>query len=288
MAGQETVHSVCGPLAHSPEDIAYFTRAVLLQEPWYADPKVIPSPWNPDKMAAGTSGVKTFGLIDFDGEVMPHPPIQRALKEVVTGLKAHGHNVVVFPPYDHERGIALVNRVYDADGYKDFRDVLAEGGEPAIPNNARLNNTDAKALTINESWDLQIERYEYQREYMEHWNRQNHEHGKIDAIIMPVSPHAAVTHDDSMYYGYTSITNLLDYSAVVVPVGFADPALDPINSNYQPISDLDAQVWKNYDPIKYAKGPTAVQLVGRRFEEEYMIGLAQQVKDCLIKRDTLN
>lgn len=288
MAGQETVHSVCGPLAHSPEDLAYFTRAVLHQEPWYADPKVVPLPWTSEKMLLGTTGPKTFGIIDFDGLVMPHPPIQRAIREVIAGLNAHGHKVISWPAYDHARGTDIINRVYAADGNIDVMKVIKEGGEPPIPNIAALMGTDIKAATINEAWDLQYEKWEYQREYMEHWNKQNHEHGQVNAFIMPVAPHAAVTHDDYNYYGYTSIINLLDYPSVVVPVGFADPLLDPVDPTYSPISDMDKKVWSNYDPIAYKGGPTAVQVVGRRFEEEYVIGLAQQLKNSLEKRAAMN
>ncbi|CAF5011578.1 unnamed protein product, partial [Rotaria sp. Silwood1] len=39
MAGQATVHSVCGPMAHTAKDLAYFMRSVLEQEPWNYDPK---------------------------------------------------------------------------------------------------------------------------------------------------------------------------------------------------------------------------------------------------------
>lgn len=288
MAGQETVHSVCGPLGHSPEDLAYFVRAVLLQEPWYADPKVVPLPWSPENMLQGTTGPKTFGIIEFDGSVMPHPPIQRALAEVIAGLKAHGHKVITWPTYDHARGVDIIQRIYAADGNEDVKKVIAEGGEPPIPNFTALMGTDVKPATINEAWDLQTEKWDYQREYMEHWNKQNHEHGRVDAFIMPVAPHAAVTHNDYSYYGYTSIINLLDYPSVVVPVGFADPLLDPVNTSYQPISEMDQKVWENYDPVRYANGPTAVQIVGRRFEEEYVIGLAEQVKNAIVKRATLN
>lgn len=281
MEGQETVHSVCGPLGHTAADIAYFVKSVLDQQPWFHDPKVVELPWASETLLSGATGSKTFGYFDFDGTVMPHPPIRRAIKEVVAALQAQGHRVVPWKPFDHARGVDLINKIYAADGNEDVKRVLAEGGEPPIPNFAVLMGTDVKPATVNETWDVQLEKYNYQREHMEYWNRQNTEHGRIDGIIMPVAPHAAVTHNDYSYYGYTSIINLLDYSSVVVPVGFASPEVDPIASSYRPISELDQKVHDNYDPIKYRNGPTAVQIVGRRFQEEYVIGLAQQAESAL-------
>ncbi|KAK5240936.1 Acetamidase, partial [Exophiala xenobiotica] len=45
MEGQETVHSVVGPLAHSVPDLKLFVTSVLQEEPWKYDSKVIPMPW---------------------------------------------------------------------------------------------------------------------------------------------------------------------------------------------------------------------------------------------------
>ncbi|CCG81827.1 putative General amidase GmdA [Taphrina deformans PYCC 5710] len=281
MEGQETVHSVVGPLGHSAEDISFFMKAVLAQEPWFYDPKVVELPWNFLKFEAGAHGTKTFGYFDFDGVVMPHPPIKRAIKEVVAALKAQGHKVVPWKPFDHARGIDIINKVYTADGNEDVTRTLKAGGEPAIPNIVGLLGTDTKAATLNEAWDLQLEKYHYQREHMEYWNQQNLEHGTIDGIIMPVAPHAAVTHNDYFYYGYTAIINILDYPSMVVPVGFASPSKDPVDSHYKPSPGMDHKVYLNYEPAKYENGPTAVQIVGRRFQEEYVIGLAQQVETAL-------
>lgn len=246
------------------------------------DPKVVELPWRTELFEQGASNKKTFAYLEFDGLVMPHPPIQRAIKETVSALRRQGHKVIPWKPFEHSRGVKMINKIYGADGDADIKKTLAEGNEPAIPNIRVLMGEDERpAATITEVWDLQLEKYHYQREYMEHWNQQNAEHGKIDAFIMPVAPHAAVTHNDYIYYGYTSIINLLDYTSVVVPVGFADPAIDLADPSYEPVSSLDKQNWDSYDAEKYRGGPTAVQVVGRRFQEEYVLGLAEQVKSAL-------
>lgn len=73
MEGQETIHSVCGPLAHSVGDLRLFTTAVLEQQPWNFDSKVVPMPWRQaeaDAVKAKVSaGGLTLGYYSCDGNV---------------------------------------------------------------------------------------------------------------------------------------------------------------------------------------------------------------------------
>jgi hypothetical protein len=64
------------------------------------------------------------------------------------------------------------------------------------------------------------------------------------------------------YVGYTSWVNvghfdlyaglclskeqILDWTAATIPVLRADPALDPVEPDYQPRSDIDERVWRQY------------------------------------------
>jgi amidase len=89
MEGQETVHSVCGPLTHSIAglfgthslrqwtdkclDMRLFMTSVLKQEPWKYDSKVIPMPWRQAeedaiKTKISSSGL-TIGYFNCDGNV---------------------------------------------------------------------------------------------------------------------------------------------------------------------------------------------------------------------------
>ena len=72
-------------------------RAILAMEPWMDDPKVIPLPWrkaeeNSVLERARTSGL-VFGVMEWDGVVKPHPPIQRTIKQTVEKLRLEGHEV---------------------------------------------------------------------------------------------------------------------------------------------------------------------------------------------------
>ena len=100
----------------------------------------------------------------------------------------------------------------------------------------------------------------------------------IDGIISPVSAMTACRHDTYKYWGYSGVINLLDFSAVSFPVCNVDKALDPIDSSYQPRSELDRAVWAEYEPEVYHGAPVGLQLIGKRLEEENVIEMAKVVQ----------
>ena len=97
MEGQNIVASVIGPIAHSPSDLQLLVKALVDLKPWEHDPAVVPLPWRGEEQAelwcrTRTSGL-CFGVMAWDGVVMPHPPIQRVINETVAKLRAKGHEV---------------------------------------------------------------------------------------------------------------------------------------------------------------------------------------------------
>jgi amidase len=62
---------------------------------------------------------------------------------------------------------------------------------------------------------------------------------ELDAIVAPITPTAAIRHNQFKYYGYQSVINLLDFTSVVVPVTYADKGLDPKQEHFKPLSDMD-------------------------------------------------
>jgi amidase len=47
LEGQESVRSMPGPMAHSPEDLELVMKVYLASEPWQFDPAVLRLPWIP-------------------------------------------------------------------------------------------------------------------------------------------------------------------------------------------------------------------------------------------------
>lgn len=209
---------------------------------------------------------------------MPHPPILRGIQLVVNALQRAGHTVVEWQPYKHKYAVDLIDSIYAADDGEDIRNALNLSGEPFIPNIADTYSPGVKEkIDLNAMWDIQIKKYEYQQEYLAIWMERN----EINAWIHPVAPHAAIRHNQYKYYGYTSVINLLDYPAVVVLVTFAEKEIDIKDLNYKAINDLDMQVHNDYQADVYSGAPVAVQIIGRRLQDEYVIGLAEQVGKAL-------
>ncbi|KAK8038034.1 hypothetical protein PG994_014801 [Apiospora phragmitis] len=98
---------------------------------------------------------------------------------------------------------------------------------------------------------------------------------------MPVAPHAAVIPGKFYHTAYTEAMNLLNYSAVVIPVTKADKDLDLVNKSYQPLNAADQKNWDAYDQENYHGGPVGVQIVGRKFEEEKVWAIAKIVSAAL-------
>lgn len=303
MEGQETVHSVVGPITHSVPDMRLFVQSVLEQEPWKHDSKVIPMPWRQSEHDATvkkiTSDKLTLGFFNNDGVVMPHPPILRGVDKVVSTLRENGHEVIDWKPHKHDYAVDLIQGIYASDAGKDIHTVLSASGEPAIPNINDLVDPSISGADITKLWDVQLQKWKFQMEYIEEWNKLEEKLGKeMDAFIMPITPTAAIRHNQFKYYGYASAINLLDFTSVVVPVTFADKNLDKKNERFKPMNDMDKQVQEECkfsecprsrtatdkitdDAEAYHGAPVAVQIVGRRLTEEKIMAIAEEIGKLL-------
>lgn len=67
----------------------------------------------------------------------------------------------------------------------------------------------------------------------------------VDGFFTAIAPWAAVMPSKYTYLGYSVFVNLLDYTAVSVPVTKADKTIDVVPSNYKPLSDADKVVYEN-------------------------------------------
>jgi hypothetical protein len=72
---------------------------------------------------------------------------------------------------------------------------------------------------------------------------------ELDAIIAPITPTAAIRHNQFKYYGYATAINVLDFTSVVVPVTFADKNIDVKTADFVPLNDLDALVHQECETL---------------------------------------
>ncbi|KAK4244361.1 amidase signature domain-containing protein [Corynascus novoguineensis] len=253
MIGHETIESVIGPMGRCVADLRLLLQAILGAEPWRADPKVLRLPWREceerearEKLA---SKKLTLGVLRNDGLVTPHPPVKRVVDEAVRKLEARGYEVIEWAPPAHSEGFGIAWSAFFADGGKDIHSQLSLSGEPAVPDLA-MNFGDKPGHlrpneTVNELWDTQRRRYEYQARYLQYWEStaaQTSTGEPVDAILVPVAPTVGYERGRGLYPGYTTVYNVLDYSAAVVRAGRADAARDLPYDKFEPQGDLDATI----------------------------------------------
>lgn len=297
--GQEHVPSAIGPMTRSLSSATTIMRCVLEAKPWLLDPKVVPIPWRQDEYEQIQSRPLTVGILADDGVVKVHPPIQRALKELESKIKAAGHEVVQWDPSGHRECIEIMvsthppfetlsvadfnkDLFYTADGGEDIRrDVLA-GGEPFIPHVEALIKRGS-AISVYEYWQLNKRKIAAQNAYNDKWNSiKGPDSGRVvDVILMPTMPHTAVPHRTCRWVGYTKIWNFLDYTALSFPAGTVEASKDPEQADYEPRNGYDAWNWKLYNATTMDGHPVGLQIVGRRFEEEKVLGAAAVIEEIM-------
>lgn len=70
-----------------------------------------------------------------------------------------------------------------------------------------------------------------------------------------------------------------------MPVTHVDPVKDalPSDFNFKKLNGVAKGAYKHYDAEKMAGLPVAVQVVGRRLEEEKVLAIMERVEDALDK-----
>lgn len=105
--GAEQIVPTIGPLSTSLEGVKLFTKTLIDAKPWLKEPSLLPFPWKEEDNFAGRK-LRVAVLWD-DGVVKPHPPVTRALQQVVDKLKEQGNvEIVEWKPYKHDLAWEIV------------------------------------------------------------------------------------------------------------------------------------------------------------------------------------
>jgi amidase len=193
-------------------------------------------------------------------------------------LEASGNTIVSWDPPLHRDLSACIDKAYFLDGGAEYTDILAAGNEPATPlMKWILKKGSPKAHSAAESWKLNSLRNTLQISYAAQWNAAG-----IDAILCPANASVASAHGESTYWGYSSVFNILDYSAAIFPVGTVK-GTDTWNRyprfSKEHLSEEDARFEGYYEagPEKYKDAPVCLQLVTRRYREEILLEIVERV-----------
>ncbi|KAJ5806107.1 Amidase [Penicillium pulvis] len=278
--GQEHVPSAVGPMTRDLQSLSYITRLVTNARPWDSDPRCTPLPWNETTFDEIQTRPMVIGLIMDDGVVRVHPPIARALEELAVKLKSAGHEILVWDTSDHAACIELMDLYYTADGGEDIRRDVAAAGEPYIPHVEVLVNR-GKPISVYDYWQLNKRKFAAQKKYLDKWSTVRSPSGKpVDVLLGPTLPHTTVPHRKFRWVGYTKIWNFLDYPAVTFPVDKVRADRDQLaTEDYTPRNALDEWNWNLYDAEKIVGYPVNLQIIGRKLEEEKVLGAATAIEN---------
>ncbi|EEQ92593.2 general amidase [Blastomyces dermatitidis ER-3] len=288
MDGQNSLNSVVGPLATTAGGLKLLFQSILSQKPWLQDPLAVELPWRDEveqevlsliKNSAAGQGQLSFGLMSSDGYVQPLPPVARALRIMTATLMKLGHKVIEWKPPSHKRAEELAITIYTLDGGTDAHYQFSLSGEAPIPElSVFFSGVPNPQKTAHQIAAINVTKREYQKEYMEYWNSTAELTGTgrpVDGLLCPVAVFPAARRGKTNYLNYTMFVNVLDYSSIVIPVTTADKAVDILDAGYTPLNDTDKAIHDEYDAEIYDCAPVGLQLVGRRFQEEKLIALAE-------------
>ncbi|OQO01796.1 hypothetical protein B0A48_12269 [Cryoendolithus antarcticus] len=256
--------------------------AIVDAEPWSADAQCPRLPWRNDCVEEYSTRPLTIGLMLDDGVVKVHPPIERLFRELVSKLQEAGHDVVQWDVGLNAECVEIMDAYYTADGGEDIKQAVAEGGESFIPHVKALIER-GPAISVYEYWKLNRRKVAAQQAYHEMWNNARSSKGRpIDIILTPTMAHTSLPHRKCRWVGYTKLFNLLDYTAMSFPVGRVSKRLDSVSTDdYVPRNAYDAWNWAQYDSESMDGHHVGLQLVGRRYEEEKVLGAAIHIEKLL-------
>ncbi|ORY68601.1 amidase [Pseudomassariella vexata] len=311
MPGQEGIPSVYSPMTRTLNDLTYFTRSLISMQPWKYDPSVHPLPWRPEMEQEFAEKKKLrVGVMRTDGVVDPSPACIRALEKAEAALKAQGHEIVEINPPSPYEALHLGAHLLNADGCQMLKSFFRYGEweDPGARQMSFLMNLprpikyiyylwvkyvrrddiwaglikDWHAKSAFKNWKLVSKREAYKVKWFDWWNSVN-----VDFLLTPPNATPAVPHDgmkDAVSScGYTFLFNLLDYTCGIVPILHVDKNLDklPADFNIKKLNGVAQGAYKLYDAEAMHGLPVAVQIVGRRLEEEKVLAIMKRVEDAL-------
>ncbi|SMR41376.1 unnamed protein product [Zymoseptoria tritici ST99CH_1E4] len=319
MPGQEGIPSVFSPMARTLLDLTYFTRSFIQMKPWTYDQSVHPIPWNADTEHEFLDKKKLkIGIMRTDEVVDPAPACSRALQMAADALSAQGHEVFdVTPPSPYE-AMVIASNLLNADGTRTFRSYFRTGetddaGAREFGRYMRLprflkwfyyayvkyikrDSIWAGLLehwhekSAYENWQWVYKREVYKANFHAWWNEFGTKGDGMDVMLTPPNATPAVPHDGmkdaASSCGYTFLFNLLDYTCGILPVTHVDASKDvlPASVNVKKMNGVARGAYKHYDAAKMAGLPVAVQVVGRRLEEEKVLAVMKRLEDALESR----
>lgn len=302
--GYEGLINVASPMARTLTDLRFFTNAMMETTPADYDYALIPLPWRAD---ASVPPKPKVGVLKMD-EFIPLTKAQgRALDMAVDALRKQGSEIVPFKLPEHPSVYNDVEfKLNAADGMYQLTRYLLPGEHTEwiaaqIQNYLwwprwlrktwewalRFCGYDEKAhmlslcdnYSVLSYYDVVHKRNTLRKSFREAWKRAG-----IDFLITAPHPSPAVPNNNPEILTtilYTTLFNLLDYPAGIVPVSRVAADLDA--GDYPSFSGETQIIHDLYDAKKMAGLPTAVQVAGMRYRDEETLAAMAFTEDALHK-----
>ncbi|KZV61549.1 amidase [Peniophora sp. CONT] len=284
-----------GPMGASLSNLKLLMQVTLSRQPSLQDPKVIELPWRTEcydeVIDRARTGGLVFGLLMSDGVVTPQPPVSRALNELQSRLEAAGHEIIPWTPPSHADAASIQGTIFVSEGGQAIHKTLSLSGEP--PNQLvkdYFGEAPRPGLSASELFAANERRYQYQQAYAKYWNETRNitKSGRaVDFVLLPAFPASCFRPGQSgMYLGYTTIANCLDYTAAVLPVSRVNKTIDLPNLSFVPLDKRDQLIQSFYEPEDFDGSPIAVQIMGRRLQEEQVLAVASVIDELVRSSST--
>ncbi|KAL2841043.1 amidase signature domain-containing protein [Aspergillus pseudoustus] len=273
--------TVTGFLGRSVRDVRFFAKLSANAKPWEKDPFLYPHPWQ--SLALPDAKRLRIGVWSSNGFLHLHPPVQRGFKTAQDRLRGAGVELVEFHGPDISEVWELQKEWTELQDMSYLRELLStEPHTEIVKATAIITKKDPPPqVTVEYIHSMNGRISGILRAMHEAWN----DGGGIDALLWVTAPHTAVPFDKYTYLGFTGLFNLIDWPAMALPLGlFADKEIDR-KTPVKPLSPLDAEIQELYDLDMFHGLPLSVQLVGRRFEDEKLLGVSQVVHDIIKSSD---
>lgn len=271
-AGELNIDVCTGPLACSLRDIDLFMHVLTSSNQHLIDPRVIPIPWTGLSTPLPTP-IK-LGIMSSDGAITPQPPVLRALEWAESLLSSSTlFTLKPYTPYNSAEAISHIRRMYYPDGALPVKAALSAAAEPMFPLTADIISSaesDAE-LTASDIIAERLTRDAFRAAFAQHWNKQD-----VDFVLCPVHVGPASAHDQALYWNYTALWNFVDYPGAVFPTpirvenGEKGKGYDV---GWKPLSREDQEVKEMWERNDYVGAPICLQLVGRRYADNGVVGV---------------
>lgn len=255
LSGLPTASGSIGIMSADFGGVSTMFKCLLDSKPWASDMDVLELPWRQEKIDAirrrkssnGSSadGKLVFGVMESDGHVKPHPSIARAISVTTQALQRCGYEIVSWKPPPHAPAVTNLFQILGSTSAKEAREAIDASGEPPV---AQLSDWyeqgDVPPNDTAEFWDLCAQRDKYRAQFAAYWASTGDltRYGRVpDGVILPAAPTTAVQSGEFHYYGYSAISNVLDFPSGTIPITLGHRDLDEMEERTT-LNDLDEKV----------------------------------------------